>query len=347
MGVKERQVLKKRVLQYHFTIANNIKVNTIHHFVKEGVPRRTCYNILASQRTCDLPRSGRPVKTATPSVIRRIHRLFNNKDAISTRDAAATLQMSQSYLRQIKNKTLGIKSYRKQKAPKYKEGQQVRAESGSRYLYRRIKRMSGDTIIIVDDESYFPADPSQISGVQYYHTADKSSTPRQLAIKGVEKYPEKYLVWQAISSDGLRSEPFITKGQAMNASIYLKCCINERLIPFIDQNYGRDKVLFWPDLAPAHYQKDVIAALRQNGINVVPKQKNPPNVPQARPIERYWCLVKAEYKRRKKPARGLTSFKRMFKNDSAKVPKEIVLALMNHIPNLLRAIGYNSVYDYK
>lgn len=309
-------------------------------------PRRTCYRVLASRRTVDLPRGGRPVKKATKRVISRIHQLFNNKGSISTRQVASKLKMSQSYVCKIKNKKLGIKSYRKQRAPKYKEGQQVRAESGARYLYRKRLRASGDMFIIMDDESYFPADPSQVPGVQYYHTSDKSSIPRELTIKGVEKYPEKFLVWQAISSDGHRSEPFITTGQAMDSSLYLECCIKKRLIPFIDQHYERNKVLFWPDLAPAHYQKDVISTLHQCGINVVPKHKNPPNVPQARPIERYWCLLKEVYKRRKKPARGLTSFKRMFRNDSAKVSEESVLDLMDHIPNLLRSIGYKGVYHY-
>ena len=44
----------------------------------------------------------------------------------------------------------------------------------------------------------------------------------------------------------------------MNAYIYRTQCL-PRLKKFIDANYRGKKVIFWPDLAPAHYQKDVLA----------------------------------------------------------------------------------------
>ena len=197
----------------------------------------------------------------------------------------------------------------------------------------------------MDDESYFPADLSQVPGVKFYHTSDKTAINKQLTIKNVEKYSSKFLVWQAISSDGNRSKPFITTGQAMNGKLYLQQCIQARLLPFIDQYYQCQNVLFWPDLATAHYQKDVLATLHQNGITVVPRNKNPPNLPQARPIERYWCLVKQVYQQRKKSANALNSFKRMYATDSRKVSHDTVRGLMDNVPKILRSIRYKGAYS--
>jgi hypothetical protein len=348
MAPSGRQELRKRVLQYHATAAGFVKSATVFHFASEGVSRRTCYDILASRgttnRITDLPRCGRPVEKGTTALKRQIKKMFDNKATISTRQAAAKLNISQSYLCKIKKKELHIKSYRKQRAPKYKQGQIERAESGARYLYRKLHRANEPVVIIMDDETYFPSDPSEVHGIEYYHTSDKSLIDKHLTVKGVEKYPHRFLVWQAISSNGQRSQPFITTGQAINGALYLQQCIKQRLLPFIDQHYQRGQVLFWPDLATAHYQKDVLAALQEYGIEVVPRKKNPPNLPQARPIERYWALVKQIYHRRKKPAKNLTSFKLMFKNDSRQVSDESVLTLMGNVPHLLYQIGYKGVY---
>ena len=49
--------------------------------------------------------------------------------------------------------------------------------------------------------------------------------------------------------------------------------------------------LFWSDLASAHYSKATIAWMDEN-LYFVDKGSNPPNVPQARPIENFWgCLA--------------------------------------------------------
>ena len=88
----------------------------------------------------------------------------------------------------IKTKYINIRSYRKQTAPKYIEGQEVRERSGR--FYRKLCSLESDVVIVMDDECYIHADPSYASGVQFNHTSK-------------EKFPKTFLVWQAVSSDGL------------------------------------------------------------------------------------------------------------------------------------------------
>lgn len=61
----------------------------------------------------------------------------------------------------------------------------------------------------------------------------------------------------------------------------------KRLLPFLEAKHKDGKYIFWPDLAKPHYTKITIPWMNQN-INFVPKKINPPNVPQARPIENFW-----------------------------------------------------------
>jgi hypothetical protein len=56
--------------------------------------------------------------------------------------------------------------------------------------------------------------------------------------------------------------------------------------------YSDGKYFFWPNLAPAHYANDTMNAYEMLGIKVLPKDQNPPNVPQLRPTERVWAELK-------------------------------------------------------
>ena len=71
------------------------------------------------------------------------------------------------------------------------------------------------------------------------------------------------------------------------------------LVPFIKEHYkdDDDNLIFWPDLAKAHYAEVTTRYLEsQNIVRFVPMGDKPPNEPQARPIENFWAnLVLKEY----------------------------------------------------
>ena len=67
------------------------------------------------------------------------------------------------------------------------------------------------------------------------------------------------------------------------------------MIPFIREHHQDSNYIFWPDLASCHYSKQTVAWMDEN-VKFVPKDINPPNVPQARPIENFWgCLAQKVY----------------------------------------------------
>lgn len=348
MARGERELLQKRILQFYLNSVDRVKSKVVNHFKVEGVHRSTIYSIIKKyeESGCigDQPRSGRPATVATKTNKRLIKRLFQNKDKISTRIAAARLNISRSSISRLKRRSSGIRSYVKEKAPKYKDGQEARAKTGALHVYRKLVPSGGGKVLILD-ESYFLKNPSEVLGREYYHCSNKKVVDRQLKIKPTGKFPEKFLVWQAIGVDGNRSEPLIISRHSMNSEIYLKDCIIDRLVPFIKKYYLTDSVLFWPDLATAHYTHAVLDALEAEGIEVVRKEHNPPNLPQARGIERYWALVKAEYRKRTTPPTNLTGFKRMYLIDSAKVTKDTVKRVMRSAIVRLQRIAYNGVYS--
>ena len=78
---------------------------------------------------------------------------------------------------------------------------------------------------------------------------------------------------------------------------------------------------FWPDMARVHYSKSVVAWLQKKGIQYPAFNKNAPNVPQTRPIERFWALCKQAYSRLPFEPRTVQQFARMWGRLSRKVSR--------------------------
>ena len=68
--------------------------------------------------------------------------------------------------------------------------------------------------------------------------------------------------------------------------------------------------LFWPDLASCHYSKDVLEWYKANEVNFVPKDFNPPNAPELRPIEKYWAIMKQALRKHPKEVKSEEDMKK-------------------------------------
>jgi hypothetical protein len=91
----------------------------------------------------------------------------------------------------------------------------------------------------------------------------------------------------SVCESGISEPVFLKAGLAVNKELYISKCLPV-LHRFIQKHYKNEKIVFWPDLASAHYAKDTLVRLEELKIEYVPKEKNPPNVPQIRPIEIFW-----------------------------------------------------------
>ena len=81
--------------------------------------------------------------------------------------------------------------------------------------------------------------------------------------------------------------------------IYINECLAKRLLPFIREHHPDSNYIFWPDLAGCHHSKQTVnkqTAWMDENFKSLPKEINPPNVPQARLIENFWgCLAQKVY----------------------------------------------------
>ena len=82
--------------------------------------------------------------------------------------------------------------------------------------------------------------------------------------------------------------------------------------------------------------KKVTDYLHMKNIDFVPKIANPPNVPQLRPIEKFWAICKSKYSKLKDKPNTLRKFKGRWKKISQEVGE-------NAEKNLMRKLRKNIV----
>jgi hypothetical protein len=218
---------------------------------------------------------------------------FNNQTGKSLRRAALKYGTSHSTIANTL-KRVGITCYKRKKAPKYKGNQPATILSAMSRLYRfHLTDGNGQPpFIIMDDETYITENDHFKYSNRTFYAHDPNDTVDSIRYAGVKKFPMKVGIWYAISDCGMSDAYVWQQGLAIDGDRYKKQCIMKRLLPFINKHGLQNNHIFWPDKASAHYSKAVLQYLGYKQINVVPKQNNPTNVPQCRPIENFHAIIK-------------------------------------------------------
>ena len=95
------------------------------------------------------------------------------------------------------------------------------------------------------------------------------------------------MVWVAISNRGISKTLFRPLlFVAVNWDIYTNKCLEKWLLPFIRKHHPGSNDIFWLDLPGCNHSKQTLAWMDEN-VKFVLIEINPPNVPQARPIENF------------------------------------------------------------
>jgi DNA-binding transcriptional regulator YhcF (GntR family)/transposase len=334
------QIQRQQIITFFLGHDSDRKV-TRNHFKQHGLNMRTIDRALEQYRKTGSVEykqsSGRIPVVGTAKNAAKLKRRLIKNPSLSGRTAGRGLQISEHSVRKLK-KQLGVVTRTKQSAPLYKKSQAERAKRGCKKLYKQLVHSGGEKFVIMDDETYVPCDSSQIPGKEFWNDIPGVEIPADFKIKRKDKFPAKFLVWQAISQDGLISDAYVTKC-TLNGHRYLNDIIKGPLLKFLRSQKDKGTILFWPDLASSHYHQDVISFLKREKIQFVPKIDNPPNLPQCRPIEKFWALCKMEYHRRRKNLTNPTAFKREWTRVSKLVASKHGKSLFFHFKRNLRLVG--------
>ena len=277
------------------------------------------------------PGSGRPKGTADKLLERKVKEFLRRRKNDSVRDLGEKCGTFSSTIHRIKVRN-GYKTYRKQKIS-LKTSKQFNNGIDRAKQFERFLRGKKNHCLMIDDETYVKLDFSTLPGKQFYIKKRGETLPDSVTTIASEKFPAKRLIWQTICECGMRSAPFAMTG-TMDSNLYVNECLHKRLLPFIKKH--NKPVIFWPDLAPIHYSKTAQQWFVDNDVQVVPKEANPPCVPEDRPIERYWALCKRELKKEPKAAKNDEEFKYRWKRASARVSEETIKCMMSTVRDKIK-----------
>lgn len=268
-----------------------------------------------------------------PALVAKVLRDIKKNPNLSLRKRAQNLETTKSHIARIM-KNHGIKTFRKIRTPRRSDKQSTTVKTRQRRLYDQIlTKHTG--CILMDDETYQYSDLGQTRGPEFYCAEERLGVEDKHKFKELEKFPEKYLIWQAICTCGLKTTPYISKG-TMNGDSYLKNCLKRRLLPLIKKH--NTPVLFWPDLPSCHFSKSVKEWYEKEGLFVVPKECNPPNTPEIRPIERYWAIVKRKLLDDGTRVTSVEGFRRKWIRYASTMTIEVVQNLMGGVRSKVRRL---------
>lgn len=336
-------------LEQRETIVNVYKLNeekgkawTVNYFKKQGLAKSTVYHVLKTfEKRGSIERksgSGRQAEKVTSTVRKRLIQAASDKKGVSSRKLGAKFGVDHSWLCKVLKKN-GVKYFKRQKAPATVPGQAQRQQTRARKLSRDFLPAKSSTKIVMDDESYFTLKGDQMPSNLGFYSANKENTPSSVKYRFQEKYPTKVCVWAAISEEGVSDLFFVPSKGAINAQLYQDECIVARLVPFLEELHEDGDYLFWPDLASAHYAKATIDLLKARNINFVPKDANPPAVPQIRPVEKFWGLLKQKVYAGDWEADTVEQLKRRVRKCVRELDMEPVQSAFAHLKTKIRKVA--------
>jgi hypothetical protein len=315
----------KKNLQIFFEKNSHLGRKVIFQkFIELGAPKRSLNLWLTklehNEKLDRIVGSGRPLKIATNSTIKKIANRFNHRSGCSQNNAAKRYKTCQSYISKILKKYTNIKCHKKSKKPYMTELQRKAARPKCRKLIEKYSKVD----FILDDESYFTLSNTTLAGNDTFYSDNLLKTPVEVKNKYKAKYEEKVLVYMIISPRGSSKAVFFKSGLAINQNTYKEQCLEKVLIPFIKKYYSDGRYVFWPDLASSHYAILVQKYLQKENINFVPKILNPANVPKVRPIEDIWGLLKKKVYENNWCANNISQLKRKIVYSLSKMDKNLI-----------------------
>lgn len=286
-----QEALRKRVYAFLDLHPNYKKSWVVNHFRSENIPKSTMYSILSRKENNIGPErkvgSGRKAKKMPTKQIKRLEKSIDHKDGISQRGLAKRFNVSQQYISHLIKTKTNIRYRKKSKAPKRTTAQ----IAALRPKCRKLASIFRKKYVIIDDESYFYLSNTGLSQNAGYYSSNVDQTENEVKLKRKTKFEPKLLVWIAFSQKGVSKYYIVPSGQAIDENVYISKCLT-KLESFIQDFHESDDIVFWPDLASSHYSKKVQDYLKSKKIEFVPKEHNPANVPELRPIEDFWSELK-------------------------------------------------------
>lgn len=344
-NISEQELRRNRVYEFYNEHKLKGKYFTFQHFQAENIPKSTIYKII--KRADDnsghqrIIGSGRVAKILTKKRLNELKSMIDHKSGISQRQIARKFGCSQQHISETLKRKTTIKYRKKKKIPARTEFQKNEAKKRCGRLYLKFL----NSICVMDDESYFTLSNSNVNSNAGFYSSNVASTSVNVKYWTKTKFEKKLLVYIAFSEKGISKPFFLPSGLAVNQKVYKEDCLQKILIPFLKEYHSDNNYLFWPDLASAHYAKSVVEFYEEQKVNFVEKQDNPANLPECRPIEDFWGILKGLVYKRNWSAENINQLKQRIVYCLKNVDINLIQNLARSVTSRLDNVRRNGVIE--
>ena len=342
MAISEKSKLKCAIEVFYLQTPINDRKSTTYHKFKDSklngslaFTKQGLYKMFSriDERGSDVRKSGSgrpPVLSSGDQA--KLKRAVNHKTGQSQRKLAIKFHTSKTTIQRNLKKN-GLKFRKRKRAPKQTPAQKLRQEERLAKFVDNLLE-DDDRDLVIDDESYFTFTGAGMPGNSGFYTTDPNITPPEIKFNQVAKFDsDKVMIWVAFSRRGISDIYFAPKKLSMDQETYRKQCLEKRLFKFIDENYdSRSEILFWPDLASCHYATKTQEFLTEIDINFVPRDHNPPNAPQIRPIENFFGILKQHVYAGNWSAKNREGLIRRIKKCVQEIDMDMIIKMFDNLP---------------
>lgn len=305
-------------------------------------------NLRATGESKDRRENNSPPRKISTQTMNEIKKKIKNKNGKDIRSLARSVGVHPYTLRRNLRERCGVTFVKKEVVPKYTLQEEKIAKTTTRRMYD--KHIAPVDEIIMDDEMYIDENGTVTHGADGFYTDNKQLAPDRVRFVGKKKFPAKVGIWFAVGSKGMSTFYMWRAGSAINQDIYLKECLQKRLMRWINLYYKNTSYIFWPDKASSHYAKKVVAFLESRRVPMVPKSDNPTNLPQARPIELINSIIKSRVFADGFKCRNIEQLETRVRDVVTRLrtkDKDVTIRTMAKTRTLIRKVARGGVYAHK
>lgn len=284
----------------------------------------------------DRPRSGRPKSATTKKIVKKVRERIRQNPRRSANEMAKDMKISQSSMKRILDKDLGLKPYKHQKVHELTAKQKKVRLDRAKLLLRRQNRGEIPNIVF-SDEKNFPVEQFVNKQNDRVYLKERSSENLVQRTVGRRQHPPQVMVWAAVTANGRSPIVFIEPGVKVNAKYYREKVLKAALKPWARKQFGLRPWTYQQDSAPSHKAKVNQEWLKNNVPIFISHTEWLSNSPDANPMD--YCLWSIlESRVRTKKYHSVDALKQAIVREWAKIPAEHIRAACNAFPDRLKAI---------
>lgn len=259
------------------------------------IPRTTVYDAIKRFHergdALDRPRCGRPRSVNTTRTRNIIRNRIRRNPRISMRKLSKCLGVAHDEARRISRTELGLHAYKLHKAQHLTEKMMSTRLTRCQQLKQRFAKFAHREILFSDEKPFTIEQSYNPQNDRIWAT----EAPGASAIVTRSQKAASVMAWAGVTATGKTPLIFIESGVKINQEVYRKTILENVVLPWTKNHFGKAKWTFQQDSAPSHRAKATQEWCKTHFPHLITAGEWPPYSPDLNPLDySIWSILEAK-----------------------------------------------------